>query len=542
MAGSRNGFGWAALKTVGLASVPLLLTTMIASGQTVAINTSVKAISDTGTVELTLPKDSMVAIGDKVQFKVDLSAPAAVEKPALEWRVIALKDGVIIVEPSAEPQAMPKPGYSATINTFANQPTLVTASEARIKAAEMNAAEAVSSDASSPEASEPVTPESETSAPTMASEASGPDAPVESSTGEAETSEPPAKAELPDTASVTAVTAATAKSAAEEMPEAAEPKEKTEPEAEAEPAKLVEAAPTGADAEAQKPTAPQEPTQAKEAAEAKEADAVQKDLATDKPVAPSPDMEPASDAAPAPEMECDRLAAHPFDPDAVTKGIYYEDLDAEKIIVACQDAIAAYPHESRFYTQLTRGQYKAGKPSLALAATRRGVELGSGQSMAYLGVLYKNGEMVGKSQPEALSWFEKAAQKGNPGGMLFAAAMYRDGVGTTRNYKRAAELYKMASDMEVAEAASDLGIFYDRGQGVARDPQKAADLLLKAYLADDADTRQLFFEAPGVISEETRKAVQTRLKDAGFYKSVIDADFGSGTRRALMLYKKSRKN
>ena len=80
------------------------------------------------------------------------------------------------------------------------------------------------------------------------------------------------------------------------------------------------------------------------------------------------------------------------------------------------------------------------------------------------------------------------------------------------------------------------------GQGVARDPQKAADLLLKAYLADDADTRQLFFEAPGVISEETRKAIQTRLKDAGFYKSVIDADFGSGTRRALMLFKKSKKN
>ncbi|WP_319410748.1 hypothetical protein [uncultured Cohaesibacter sp.] len=539
MAGSRNGFGWAALKTVGLASVPLLLTTMIASAQTVAINTRVKAISDTGTVELTLPKDSMVAIGDKVQFKVDLSAPAVAEKPALEWRVIALKDGVIIVEPSAEPQAMPKPGYSATINTYANQPTLVTASEARIKAAEMNAAEAVSSDASSAEASEPVTTEPETSAPITASEASVPVAPVESSTGEAETSEPPAKAELPDTASATA---STAKSEDEETTEAAEPKEKTEPEAEAEPAKLVEAAPTGADAEAQKPTAEKEPTQAKEAAEAKEPDAGQKDLAADKPVAPSPDMVPASDAAPAPEMECDRLAAHPFDPDAVTKGVYYEDLDAEKIIAACQDAITAYPHESRFYTQLTRGQYKAGKPSLALAATRRGVELGSGQSMAYLGVLYKNGEMVGKSQPEALSWFEKAAQKGNPGGMLFAAAMYRDGVGTTRNYKRAAELYKMASDMEVAEAASDLGIFYDRGQGVARDPQKAADLLLKAYLADDADTRQLFFEAPGVISEETRKAIQTRLKDAGFYKSVIDADFGSGTRRALMLYKKSKKN
>ena len=154
----------------------------------------------------------------------------------------------------------------------------------------------------------------------------------------------------------------------------------------------------------------------------------------------------------------------------------------------------------------------------------------------------KNGEVVEEDQTAALTWFEKAAEKGNPGGMVFAAAMYRDGVGTPRNYKRAAELYKMASDQHIAEASADLGIFYDRGQGVERDADKAAELLLSAYLADDKDTQQIFFEAPGVLSEETRKAIQSHLKDKGFYKSSIDADFGSGTRRALLLYKRNAKN
>ena len=65
--------------------------------------------------------------------------------------------------------------------------------------------------------------------------------------------------------------------------------------------------------------------------------------------------------APAPEMDCDHLAAHPFDPDAVAKGVFYADLDADKVIAACQDAIAAYPQEARFYTQLTRGLHKAGR-------------------------------------------------------------------------------------------------------------------------------------------------------------------------------------
>ena len=97
----------------------------------------------------------------------------------------------------------------------------------------------------------------------------------------------------------------------------------------------------------------------------------------------------------------------------------------------------------------------------------------------------------------------------------------------------------MASDRDIAEASADLGIFYDRGQGVERSAEQAANLLLKAYAQDDKDTQQIFFEAPGVLSEETRKAVQIALKDRGFYKGAIDADFGSGTRRALILYKRN---
>ncbi|WP_319484255.1 hypothetical protein [uncultured Cohaesibacter sp.] len=243
--------------------------------------------------------------------------------------------------------------------------------------------------------------------------------------------------------------------------------------------------------------------------------------------------------APAPETECDRLAAHPFDPDAVATGVFYADLDAAKVVEACQAAITDYPQEARFFTQLARGLHKAGKPSLVYAASKQGAELGSGQSMAYLGVLYKNGTSVPESQPEALAWFDKAAAAGNPGGMVFAAAMYRDGVGTDRNYERAAELYRKASDLDVAEASADLGIFYDRGQGVERNPEQAASLLLKAFAADDKDTQRIFFEVPGVLSEATRKAVQTELKAKGFYKSSIDADFGSGTRNALILFKRS---
>ena len=500
MAGSWIETGRTALKTVGLGSMSLLLSTMLTSAQSIEVKTSISTVEETGAIELALPKGTMVAIGDKVEFAASPTATASTGKPAVEWSVTGLKGDVIIAEPSSKPEVLPQSGRDAVINTFANQPkiapaaqnaqALSVASEAKIKAA--------TTDASYPPA---VAVEPEQAAGDAAPQAT----PKAAETMTKEQAEAP-EAEDPN------------------MPDA-EVSEVTAPEVKAPEVTAPEVKATETDSDTQKAAESLAPdNETAEVPVVKEAPVVQ---------------EP---TAPAPVMECDHLAAHPFDPDAVAKGVYYPDLDAAKVIDACQDAISAYPKEARFYTQLTRGQHKAEKLSLAFAATKRGAELGSGQSMSYLGVMYKNGEVVEEDQTAALTWFEKAAEKGNPGGMVFAAAMYRDGVGTPRNYKRAAELYKMASDQHIAEASADLGIFYDRGQGVERDADKAAELLLSAYLADDKDTQQIFFEAPGVLSEETRKAIQSHLKDKGFYKSSIDADFGSGTRRALLLYKRNAKN
>ncbi len=499
----------------------LLLSSALVHAQTVDVKTRVVSLQESGAIELVLPKDQMVAIGDKVEFEMPLSSQTTDEKPDVEWSVQGLKDGVIIAEPSAKPEKMPELGYRATIRTLANQPMILSSSEAKIKAAETDSAnDAAGQMGEGNEATKPVDTKP---APTAVFEpavtkaqATGSQEPAEegvaATSGKVEAQDAPEKKETSETA-LPAKPEVAAKKAEQDPTEP----QKAQPEEPAEPATKADAPMT-----APEKAASSEPSRAK----AKSAE-------MSKPVVKQETV------APAPEMECDQLAAHPFDPDAVAKGVFYADLDADKVIAACQDAIAAYPQEARFYTQLTRGLHKAGKLDLARVATQKGADLGSGQSMAYLGVMYKNGEQVAQDQPQALAWFEKAAEKGNPGGMVFAASMYRDGVGTTRNYKRAAELYKMASDRDIAEASADLGIFYDRGQGVERSAEQAANLLLKAYAQDDKDTQQIFFEAPGVLSEETRKAVQIALKDRGFYKGAIDADFGSGTRRALILYKRN---
>lgn len=528
MAASWIETGRIALRSAGLGSMALLLSSALVHAQTVDVKTKVLSLQESGAIELVLPKDQIVAIGDKIEFETPLSSQATDEKPDVVWSVQGLKDGVIIAEPSAKPEKMPELGYRATIRTLANQPMILSSSEAKIKAAETDSAnDAAGQMGEGNEATKPVDTKP---APTAVSEpevtkvqATGSQEPAEegvaATSGKVESQDTSEKTETSETA-LPAKPEAAAKEpevAAKKAEQAPTEPQKAQPEEPAEPATKADAPMT-----APEKAVSSEPSRAK----AKSAD-------MSKPVVRQETV------APAPEMDCDHLAAHPFDPDAVAKGVFYADLDADKVIAACQDAIAAYPQEARFYTQLTRGLHKAGKLDLARVATQKGADLGSGQSMAYLGVMYKNGEQVAQDQSQALAWFEKAAEKGNPGGMVFAASMYRDGVGTTRNYKRAAELYKMASDRDIAEASADLGIFYDRGQGVERSAEQAANLLLKAYAQDDKDTQQIFFEAPGVLSEETRKAVQIALKDRGFYKGAIDADFGSGTRRALILYKRN---
>ena len=45
--------------------------------------------------------------------------------------------------------------------------------------------------------------------------------------------------------------------------------------------------------------------------------------------------------------ECDRLAAHPEDPQKVTPGINQKDIDYPKAIAACEQALVVNPNDPR---------------------------------------------------------------------------------------------------------------------------------------------------------------------------------------------------
>ncbi|WP_319529768.1 hypothetical protein [uncultured Cohaesibacter sp.] len=492
----------------------LMMTVWAGAADAAEVLAKVTSVGEAGKVELQLPDGAVVMVGDKVRLEAFVSGedPAAIKT---RWTIKAINGSVIEASPDGEPTSSPEVGYQAVINTIAEQP--ITESEA---AKEETAEE-------SAEATEPVAAD----ASETASEA---EPEMKAEMAESETSEPEMKAE--DVAS--AETAKEDDAKAEDTPELrpALPSEVTEekPASEVGGAVVVEAPEPSMDKlkeveEAAEMPAKGEGEQATPSSEA--APETTADEATVEPTVVAKD--------PSAVTECDTLTAHPFDPEAVSAGVEYEQLDADKVIAACEQAIADLPEVARFYTQLTRGLHKAKRYDEAFKATEKGAELGSAHSMAFLGVMYAQGRTVAKDDAKSLEWYEKAAEKGNPGGMIFAAAMYRDGVGTERNYQRAVELYRMAADLEVAEAMTSLAIFLDRGLGVEKNVEEATSLLLQAYRLKDLEARKLLFEAPGAISQDMRKEIQTRLKTDGFYKSAIDGEFGPGTRNALVLYGRS---
>ncbi len=66
-----------------------------------------------------------------------------------------------------------------------------------------------------------------------------------------------------------------------------------------------------------------------------------------------------ADAAPA--ADCDRLAAHPDDPDRAAPGVAQADVDTAAAIAACTAAVAADPANGRLNYQLARALGYAGR-------------------------------------------------------------------------------------------------------------------------------------------------------------------------------------
>ena len=119
-----------------------------------------------------------------------------------------------------------------------------------------------------------------------------------------------------------------------------------------------------------------------------------------------------------PLNECDRLAALEADPSAVSEPVAFIDIQPEKVVNACTDALNAGNNaEPRFLLQRARGYLRGGQAGLALSDLNASHELGYPAATFGLATAYFLGDDVERDDARAESLFLQAYQ----GGVIWAA-------------------------------------------------------------------------------------------------------------------------
>jgi len=195
-----------------------------------------------------------------------------------------------------------------------------------------------------------------------------------------------------------------------------------------------------------------------------------------------------------------------------------------------------------------------------------------GDTRSMLGLAYiRLNPNEGRFDPvAAVSFLQRAADADSPEAQFELAKLYERGTGVAVDHLRALTLYRAAAEQDFSDAINDLGfLHYQGGLGLPADPQKAlgfferaADLrhpqaqfnfaaliddgliankgpeeaayyLYQALRSGSSDVLNLLSERPTMFTDQTRRALQARLKQNDFYQGAIDGDFGPGTQRGI---------
>jgi TPR repeat protein len=100
---------------------------------------------------------------------------------------------------------------------------------------------------------------------------------------------------------------------------------------------------------------------------------------------------------------------------------------------------------------------------------RKSAEQGNPKGQHDLGWMYKNGYGVEQNYTEAVKWYRKSAEQGHASAQNGLGYMYQYGYGITRDYEEALKWYRKSAAQGYAPAQSNLGYMYYYGYGVTKD-------------------------------------------------------------------------
>jgi TPR repeat protein len=146
------------------------------------------------------------------------------------------------------------------------------------------------------------------------------------------------------------------------------------------------------------------------------------------------------------------------------KGVAQDDTQA-----ATWERKAAEQGHAYAQANLSFRCYSANDFAEAFAWCQRAADSNLAWAQYNLGLMYRKGEGVARSDAEAAHWYRLAAAQGYAEAQLKFAGLLYLGQGIRRSYVDAAVWYRKAADQGNAEAQFQLGHLYETGLGVEHD-------------------------------------------------------------------------
>lgn len=176
-------------------------------------------------------------------------------------------------------------------------------------------------------------------------------------------------------------------------------------------------------------------------------------------------------------------------------------------------------------------------PSEAAEYLRRAADAGAPDAQWELARLYESGT-IGRApdMAKALQLYQASADQGYDKALNDMGYFYYQGsMGLTQNIPLALDYFRRAADLRHPEAQFNYAAMIDDGQIPGAGPAEAANYLYEALRSGNDAVLTAMTERPLMMSLETRKALQEKLKLYGFYSGAIDGSFGPATMASLRL-------
>ena len=194
---------------------------------------------------------------------------------------------------------------------------------------------------------------------------------------------------------------------------------------------------------------------------------------------------------------CDRLAADRYDRERAAAGVdaFCMRQFAERAVAACTIAAKQSPSTLRYRTQLARALAHTGRFEEARREAGAAAAGGSTAAMILMGVMSQRGLGTAVNEKEALAWYRKAAEAGDPRGLGLVMTSVYSGVGVAKDSPEASAL--------VADMRGRMGVMY-RAPSPGEQAEKG-DPRAQHNLAAQLEREQKYDEA---IKWYTRAAEQ----------------------------------